>query len=217
MKKLILLAIGLILLTGCSFININDLNYDQIVDKVMTSKSPKANTAMSGYKLYLPRNYKIYDNKDTNIVLYSGGKRIYLFVDLVSYYEKENNIYEIDTVKNKIYENKLTDKKNGYVTISKNSDKYYIQVMYNYAKIEALVDKNDVKFILSESLNILKTIKYNDVIIKKLIGNEDYTTNEEDYDLLKPNANATNFLDYLKDYDDVDNELPDDDEIQVEE
>ena len=86
--------------------------------------------------------------------------------------------------------------------------------MHNYGKIEVVTDEIHIKEALAKSITLLSSIEYNDKIIESLIGTNFLNYNEETYNLLSPNNSKTDFLDYVEEeYEDVDNELPDEDYI----
>ena len=71
--------------------------------------------------------------------------------------------------------------------------------MYNYARIETLVDKEDINDAVMNASYILSTVKFNPNVIKLML-NEDYFTNkEENYDEFtskKSEVETDNFLQY---------------------
>ena len=197
MKKYILLLVAsLFILTGCT--NMNKLSYDDIVDTVLAEKSHKNNTFLEGYKLYLPQHMTIIGDLKGNDILYSYGDKYYLYVDLVSFYNKKQNKYNIVTEN---YEYSKNIKKNdleGYVTVSKSKGGYLVEVMYNYAKIE-VVTKN-VKRGIANSLLVLKNIKYNYKIIDSMIGSNALVYDSELFELMGPKKKTDNFLEYVEEY-----------------
>ena len=74
-----------------------------------------------------------------------------------------------------------------------------IEFMYNYARIETLVDKEDINDAVMNASYILSTVKFNPNVIKLML-NEDYFTNkEENYDEFtskKSEVETDNFLQY---------------------
>ena len=73
------------------------------------------------------------------------------------------------------------------------------EFMYNYARIETLVDKEDINDAVMNASYILSTVKFNPNVIKLML-NEDYFTNkEENYDEFtskKSEVETDNFLQY---------------------
>ena len=56
--------------------------------------------------------------------------------------------------------------KNGYIGVKKlDDDSYFVEIVYNYSKIEFYSNYYDMPYIISNSLIILNSIKYNDNLI----------------------------------------------------
>lgn len=204
MKKLFFLLVLVILCTtGCSFKNINKMDINTLIDTILTKKSSKTNTALEGYKIYLPNGIQMINANSNNNVLYSNGEKYYLYVDLVSYYNKKDNEYKINTEKEAFF-SKLLDynEKQGYILVTKYKDKYFVEVMYNHGKIEVIT--KDYKNAIAKSLIVLKSVKYNDKIIETLIGTNVLKYDEEEFNLLGP---STETIDFLQEYEDVNNEF----------
>ena len=99
---------------------------------------------------------------------------------------------------------KLENKdKFGYLEINKVNDKYYIEMMYNYAKVEAYVPKYELVDSVSTISYILSSIKYNDNVIESMLGESKYDLGDnETYNIFKTKKNTDgNFLDYINEYD----------------
>ena len=94
MKKYLLLFVSIFILTGCT--NIDNLNYSQVITKTLEEDSLRTNTYLQGYKLYLPQHMTLIGDLAGNDILYSYGDKYYLYVDLVSYYNKKQNIINKD-------------------------------------------------------------------------------------------------------------------------
>ena len=75
MKKIVLIIISVILLSGCQ--NIKDLNYDDVLN-TLASPSQKANIYRQGYKYYLPRGMAVASSSLFNEILTSDGATYYL-------------------------------------------------------------------------------------------------------------------------------------------
>lgn len=213
MKKLIFLLIFVTLFTtGCSFININDVDTEVLINEVIRSKKNKTNKATKGYKYYLPEGMVVLEDANNNNVLFSNGEKYYLYVDLVSYYNKKVNNYQVNEDKEAYFSKILNyDDTKGYVLVTKYNDKFFVEVMYNYAKIEAIV--NNYKEAITKSLIILKNIDFNDKIINTLIGTNVLQYDEEEFDLLGP---STETIDFLQEYEDVNNEFDFDKDEEIE-
>ena len=98
------------------------------------------------------------------------------------------------------------------------NDKYFIEMMFHYAKVETYIEKDSLKEVLSSISTILGSIDYKDAILNTLIGENMLNYNELTFDIFKPKRTTGNFSDYIEVYDkyeDVDNELPDEDSIDI--
>ncbi len=212
MKKIIILILSITLLCGCTKIDNN--NMEQIINKVISSKSNKANQYKNGYKFYLPSNLVIDKINERNIVFRENDLKYYMFVDIVSYYHKVENSYK---VKENTYMSKLInyDNKSGYIEINVKNNKYLIEIMYNYAKIEVMVDSNDIAKAIANSLIILSSVEYNDDIIGNLLEEDVLNYSEESFNIFETNSNDSNFLKVVEEYDNYkDDEVPDYDLIK---
>lgn len=213
-KYLVIMIVVVLLLSGCTITNINNLSNDQIVAKVLEEPFNRTNTALEGYKLYLPNGMKLVFDNNNNNILYADGDKYYLYVDLVSYYNKYNNDYKISSQNTAIYSKDIDyDNKKGYVLITKYEDKYFLEVMYNYSKIEVIT--TNVNKALANSLLVLKSVKFNDKAIESLIGNSSLNYGEEQFNLLRPKKEVTSFVEYIEDFGEYKEELHDEDKIDV--
>lgn len=177
--KRIFLIIALLLLSGCSVVRIDTSNIDNILKVILTKDNKLFNQVGEGYKYYLPGGVTYINSDDLNDILYSNGVYYYLYIDSVDYYYNKDTKYLENS--NYFY-SKLLSKKDGfkysgYLQISEQGNKYLIEFLYNHAKIEALVDKNQINDTVLNSSYILSTIKYN-YDITKLMLEEDFFTNK---------------------------------------
>ena len=194
MKKLLLILFFSLFLVGCT--QLKDLSIDEIVNKVISSKNNLSNEYRTGYKYYAPRGIRIDDNKEYNEKLSDVKYKYYLYIDVVSYYNKVNLTFEEN---NRVYYSKSFEynKKQGYLEIKVYSNnKYLIEMMYNYAKIEVIVDKEDIKTAVLNSITILSSIKYNQDIINNLMGENILEFNEVEVDIFKTKETDSDYLDY---------------------
>ena len=207
--KVLLLLLLLILVTGC---NIKQLASDSIntnVETILSKKSKYSNKNAIGYQYYLPNGVTELEVNEFNQTLLSDGNKYYLYADVVSYYHKVKKQYKIN--KNAYFSRTLDyRKKYGYLEINEDSGKYYIEMMFNYAKIEAYVKKNEINNTIINMSYILSSIKYNDNIIETLLGNAKYKLSEDEtYNIFntKREVQKSTFLDYVNEYDNYDGEV----------
>lgn len=212
-KKILGATLLILLLTGCC--NINSLNYESIIEESMKEKN-KPNVAVRGYNIFLPRGMSIADSSEDNIKITSNKDTYYLYIDTVGYYNKEENEQGIEA--DNIYKKTINvDGKTLQVSISKYKTRYFLEVSYNYGKIEVIT--SNVKEALSKSIIILKNTEFNDVILESLIGKSSFDYNETEFNLEKPSSDNKEVLQFDENYgiyEDILNELPDEDKIKVE-
>lgn len=211
MKKKFLLIMVLLLCASCT--RVNDKNYDDIVMNVTRNNSNIYNTTSLGYKYYLPLGVsKVYD-KDYNQKFKVNDTYMYLYVDIVSYYYKNNLNLSDSDINNCYYYSpiKSDDNNIGYVKITKeDNDKYFIKIVYNYAKIESYVNDYEISDILSYSMIILDSISYNDKLVKNILLEEYYSSSSKEYKIKKPENTESKFSEYLSEYvADEESKIPD--------
>lgn len=196
MKKKILLGLMALLLTGCSIVRIDTTNIDNIINVVLSKENTLYNRVGRGYKYYVPRGVTYIDSSGSNDKLYSNGIYYYLYLDEISYYYKKSINYKVDN--SKYYSKKTSSKGNtGYLEITKQNDLYLIVFVYNYAKIEALVPKDDINDTILNCSYILSTIKYNSKIVKLSLEDNFLKNKEEKYNVFSSKKqNESSFLRY---------------------
>lgn len=200
MKKILILCTLLLLCTGCTRID-NTNNYSTIINNVINN-DVKVNTASMGYKYYLPVGVsKIYD-KDYNQKFKYEDIYMYLYVDAVSYYHQNNlNFKNIDKTDNYFYYEISNNKKIGYILIEKtDNDRYFLKMIYNYAKIETYVPERKIGNVIANGMIILNSIDYNDNLIKKILEDDHYSSTSKEYKIKKPDNTESKFSEYLSEY-----------------
>ena len=194
-KKGIILCLLAVLLTGCTVVRIDTTSIDNMVDVVLSKDNTLYNRVGIGYKYYVPRGVTYIDSSETNDRLYSNGVYYYLYLDEIGYYYKSSLNYKEDS--SKYYSRKLNnDGSKGYLEITKKDSLYLVEFVYNYAKIEALVPKEDIEMTVLNASYILSTIKYNHNIVKLSLGDDFLKTKEEKYDEFTSKKETDSFLRY---------------------
>ena len=210
MKK-ILIIICLLFITGCS--DIRKQSYDDIINNIAT-RANKDNVYRTGYSYYLPRGMQVADSTLYNEAITDARYKYYLYVDIVSYYKKETKDYSVND--NALVSKKLDyDGKFGYVEVNLlKNDKYLVEIMYNYAKIEVIVDKSNLNEAMLSIINILKSVEYNDSIIANLMGDDVLNFSEEEFNIFNTKGSESNYLTVDKDASkEEDTKIPDPDLI----
>lgn len=197
MKKLVISLMLVLLVTGCSIVRIDTASIDNTINVILSKDNDLYNTVGKGYKYYKPRGVTYIDTNEYNEKLYSNGNYYYLYVDINSYYYKKEFNYEEN--KNAYY-SRLIDINNkyGYLEINKYKDLYLVEFMYNYAKIEALVQEEDINDVVLNASYILSTIKFNSKVIKIMLNDNYFINKEERYDLFTPKDDVMELYDELE-------------------
>ncbi len=195
-SKIIFALLSVFLLSGCTVVRIATDNIDTIVSVVLSKNNTLYNTIGKGYKYYKPRGVTYIDTSEYNEKLYSNGNYYYLYVDINSYFYKKEFAYNEN--KDSYYSRYINvDDKTGYLEINKQDNGYYlIEFLYNYAKIEALVQEEDIDDVVLNATYILSTIKYNSNVIKLMLNDDYFINQDEKYDIFTPKEENSNFLEY---------------------
>ncbi len=211
MKKLILALFALFIITGCT--NINNLTLTEIVDNTIKTENKLSNQFRTGYKYYLPRGLNIVSQSDYNEKLNTDRYTYYLYVDIVSFYNKVDNQFKTDS---KAYYSKAFTKgdKYGYLQVSALDDKYLVEIMYNYAKIEVIVKQSDLKDTVANAITILNSIQYNKNIIENVMGDNVLQYKEIEMNIFESKKTDSNVLEYEEKYGQYEEETHDSDLIK---
>ena len=202
-KKIILLIISILTLTGCT--NLTNMSIDEVVDVMLKNDTNLSNNVFDGYKYYIPKGLRLLEKDEYNASLKDEYNNTYYFyIDVVSFYNKEEAEYKVN---NKAYFSKELDynNKKGYLEITKieDTDRYFIEYMYNYGKIEAFVKENEIKSAIINMSSILKSLEFNRTVLESLIGNNVLNYKEDTYDVMKPKgstATKDTYLEYEEKY-----------------
>lgn len=202
-KNILIMLIALLMLSGC--VNVEDESFTTIINESVNSTKKITNTYRRGYKFYLPKGLYITDNTEYNEVIKSKTNTYYLYVDVIGYLNKNENTYKEN--KNAFYSKLISaNNKDGYIEINTKNDKYLVEIVYNYAKIEVMVTEDMMHKVVSDAIVILSSIEYNDNVLASTRDTVlDY--NEKDIDIFKTHGKEkSNFLQYVEydEYDDTD-------------
>ena len=157
--------------------------------------------------------YKIFSNFFKNIAFENKEFLNKLYQNFSSYIHLTENASKYKTFeeyhKNTYQESKKShysrilnyNNKTGYIQIDKKGSKYFIQFVYNYAKLETLVDKKDLASVVDNMCYILRSVKFNDKVLESLIGENTLDYKEENYSLFDAkSSNKETFLGVVEKY-----------------
>lgn len=194
MKKIILFIVILLCLTGC--MNNNKSSYEQIIEYALTNNNKNfKNQSRNGYSYYLPKGLNLIESKKTNILFGNDKIKMYMYVDIISYFNKRKESYK----KNDAYVSLPIENadKFGYLEINEQkNDKYLVEIMYNYAKIEVIVDACDLKEVVSYAIAILSSISYNDTVLENMIGEDILNYSEVEFNIFETAQSESNLIEY---------------------
>ena len=212
LKKFFIIMFFSLFLIGCTMVE--DMSYQDIIN-IFNNVPKKANVSRRGYKYYLPNGMESINRGDYYEVLKSKKSYYYLYVDMISYINKLENQYEIDNKANYSDLIKIGDKY-GYLEINLlENEKYLIEIMYNYAKIEVMVNEDSINEALCYSVNILNSIEYNNSVINSLLSDDTLNYTEEEFNLFETGVDNSNKLEYIEQIEEIeeDNTLTDTDYV----
>lgn len=191
MKKLAILLLVL-LLSGCTVVRIDTSDLNNIVDVVLSKNNTLFNQVGKGYKYYIPVGVSYIDTEDFNDILYSNGNYYYLYIAPISYYYNVEKEYVLNN--NAYYSRSINiNGKQGYLEINKQDNLYFVEFMYNFAKIEALVKKESLEEVILNASYILSTVKFNNNVITMMLDDE-FLVLEEKYDIFTSKQETNDFL-----------------------
>jgi len=192
--KILLLFLSVFLLTGCNVISVYDSNYDDLINNAIASKYNIVNNYRTGYKYYVPQYIDCLDNDEYNETLEDSNFKYYLYVDAISYYNRVIDNYTVNT--DAIYSKEIKyEDKYGYIEINKwKNDRYLLEIMYNYAKIEVIVNSMGLKSAVNNAIIILSSIEYNNNILETIIGDNVLTSKEIEFNIFETKKTESNFL-----------------------
>ena len=213
MKRIVLLLSLILVTSACT--NLNNLDYKDNINEVIKSNSNNKlyNHVVNGYKYYLPKYMSVKNMINFNEKINSNDYTYYLYLDVVSFNSKKQD--KINKKCDINYEFKQNNSE-GYLCVNNINNEYLVEIVYNYAKIEVKVAKNDLNEAINNGIIILSTIKYDSDLISKMIGESKLDGSEETLNIFKDTKSKDDFLDVVEEYDNYDdsqNKVPDYDVI----
>lgn len=204
-RKVFLLVLLLILLSGCNVKRVDKYGNKQILDTILSLNIKNYNKIGNGYKYYAPKGVVRINSNSYNDVLKRNKNIYYMYVDVVGYYYKTGFDYKKEDIY--LSEKLSYKKKQGYIKIKadeKNKNMMYVQMYYNYAKIETNVDKKELKNAIMDMSYILSSLDFNDMLLNKMYEAGNFNSKEEVFKLFENKEKEGNFLEYIKEYDKYD-------------
>jgi len=198
MKRKILLILFVLLLTGCVRIDYDNIEYDKLILNVLNNDNRYTNAIAGGYQFYVPKGVRMIENDYNNQVFVGCGTKIYMYVDTTSYYYKNSLNYKSIENNNAFLKRFSSDDNDGFIEVKEEKDKYFIKIIYNYAKVEVYTDEYNINNVITLSTIILNSINYNDNVIKNLLEDNNNVGNDITYNIDKPSDANSEFSQYLE-------------------
>ncbi len=212
-KKFILLSLlSCVFLVGC--VPIQEMTLQEVIDNGTNRTVMVYNKYRKGYKYNLPKGLDVVDNSEYNEEIRSSDYIYYLYVDAVSYYNKVIEKYEVSKKAYVSMQINYQDKY-GYLEINELSNgKYFIEIMYNYAKIEVIVKEKDINVVVANALSVLSSVNFNDDVLKTLLDEETSQFKEFQFDIFETTTSVeSEYLQAVEEEKKVENEVHDSDLI----
>ena len=200
-KRIVLLSIMLLLVSGCS---IKQLSNDDFAFNIDTILSQKTNLANVNFEYYVPNGMRIVNKDDYNALLRDRySTKYYLYIDAISYFHKVENTYKVN--RDAYYSKKLNyNKKTGYLEINEVDNQYFVEFVFNYSKIEAYVSKDYLVPAINNMCYILQSVKFHDKVLESLIGDNVLSYKEESFNIFESNSGSDDSVLEFSDYVDAD-------------
>lgn len=174
--------------------------YDEIIGYTTNANLQIQNTYRAGYKFYLPKGIKMLKHDGSNEIFSLNDTVFYMYVDCVSYFyqikkdyvENQNVVYSKKIEKNDMF---------GYVEIKNGSNKkYFLEIMYNYAKIEVMVENDEIENTIAYAMTILSSISYHDEVLKNMMGENVLKSNELEHNIFESAETESEYLQIVEEY-----------------
>ena len=197
-KKIMLLSLLFLFTSGCA--TIQNTSYEDLISSSISSNVEITNIARVGYKYYLPKGLRLLKQEGSNEILSDKKSIYYLYVDYISYFSKIKEDYV--PKENVVYSQKIEkDDLFGYLEIKNTSnDKYFIEIMYNYAKIEVIVDEEEANVAIAYATSILSSIQYQDTVLEGLMGDDALSANEVEHNIFESADTESEYLEIVEEY-----------------
>ena len=219
-KRIVLLSIMLLLVSGCSIQKLSNTNYSNNIEIILSENVNLANVHFDGYKYYVPYGMRFVNKDEYNALLRDRfSNEYYLYIDAISYFHDIDNNYKFD--KDAYYSKKLNyNKKTGYIEINEVDNQYFVEFVFNYSKIEAYIPKDYLVPAINDMCYILRSVEFHDKVLESLIGDNVLSYKEESFNIFESKSDKDDSVLQFDDYVDADVEagsVMDEDNFEIKE
>lgn len=203
-RRIVLLSIMLLLVSGCSIQTLSTTSFEDNIDMILSEDTTLANVNFDGYEYYVPNGMRFVNKEDYNALLQDRySNRYYLYVDAIGYYHKTKNTYKVD--KDAYYSAKLNyNKKTGYIEINEEDDYYFVEMVFNYSKMEAYIPKEYLVPVINNMCYILQSVNFHENVLESLIGENVLNYKEENFNIFESKTDSNDSVLEFSDYVDAD-------------
>ncbi len=218
-KRLVLLSVLLLFVSGCSIKTLSISDFQENIDTILSKDTKLTNVNFDGYEYYVPSGIRFVNKEDYNAILSDRyDNQYYLYVDAIGYYHKSKNTYKVD--KDAYYSEKLKyGKKNGYIEINEYDDQYFVEMVFNYCKIEVITPKQYLVPTINNMCYLLRSVKFNDKVLESLIGDNVLNYKEESFNIFESQAENDKSVLKFEDWQNAEIEnnghIPDEDNFEL--
>ena len=195
MKK-ILLFIFILFISGCTIVRIDTSDIDNIINVVLSKENTLFNRIGKGFKYYIPRGVTYIDTDGLTDRLYSNGTFYYLYIDVLSFYHNIILVYEEN--EDAYFSRRITPadgfRNYGFLEINRRGNMYHVEFVYNFARMETVVNRRNLNNAILNAAYILSTIQYNRDFIRLMLDEGRFVNREEVFDNFLPNENSGNLF-----------------------
>ena len=96
------------------------------------------------------------------------------------------------------------NKKNGYIEINEIDDEYFVEMVFNYCKIEAYIPKKYLIPVINNMSYILQSVDFHDKILESLIGENVLNYKEESFNIFEAKKDTDDSVLKYEDYQQAD-------------
>lgn len=220
-RRIVLLSIMLLLVSGCSIKTLSTTSFEDNISMILSEDTNLANVNFDGYQYYVPEGMRFVNKDDYNAILQDKyANRYYLYVDAIGYFHETKNTYKVN--KKVYYSKKLNyNKKTGYIEINEVDDEYFVEMVFNYCKIESYISKKYLIPVINNMSYILRSVDYQDKVLESLIGENVLNYTEESFNIFESKSESNESVLKYEDYQqaDIDNgeKIIDEDNFEVNE
>lgn len=220
-RRIVLLSIMLLLVSGCSVKTLSTTSFEDNISMILSEDTNLANVNFDGYQYYVPEGMRFVNKDDYNAILQDKyANRYYLYVDAIGYFHETKNTYKVN--KKVYYSKKLNyNKKTGYIEINEVDDEYFVEMVFNYCKIESYISKKYLIPVINNMSYILRSVDYQDKVLESLIGENVLNYTEESFNIFESKSESNESVLKYEDYQqaDIDNgeKIIDEDNFEVNE